>query len=893
VRAEPGSRFGGTILTPVKAIRRFTVRTVLPAPLQPLGELALNLRWSWHPPTKALFQGLDPALWEAVGEDPVALLGALGPDRLAALAEDTETVRRVGEAERDLRDYCDGDRWYQHHAAAARDAGQPAPPAAIAYFSPEFGITAVLPQYSGGLGILAGDHLKAASDLGVPIIGVGLLYRAGYFAQSLTRDGWQEERYPVLDPHGLPISLLREASGEPLKVAVGLPGQRRLVAQVWRAQVGRVPLLLLDSDVEDNEPAERDVTDRLYGGGSEHRLLQEMLLGIGGVRALRAYSRLTGAPAPEVFHTNEGHAGFLGVERIRELTEETGLTFDEAVEAARSATLFTTHTPVPAGIDRFSRDLVAQHFGGDNACPGVPVERVLALGAEDFEGGDPSIFNMAVMGFRLAQRANGVSELHGHVARDMFARLWPGFDEPEVPIGHVTNGVHAPTWVAPEVFELAEREMGPELVENPTDPSRWEAIQHLPDGDIWGVRRLLRARLVEDARRRLRHSWKQRGATGAELGWVDGVLDPDVLTIGFARRVPSYKRLTLMLRDPERLTALLLHPERPVQLVIAGKAHPADDGGKKLIQELVLFADRHDVRHRIVFLPNYDIGMAQALYPGCDVWLNNPLRPLEACGTSGMKAALNGCLNLSILDGWWDEWYDGHNGWAIPSADGVTDPDHRDDLEAGALYDMLEKTVAPLFYGRDADGHPVRWIQMVRHTLQTLGPKVLATRMLRDYVQGLYLPAALSTRALDGAHEGAKELAAWKAKVRAAWPSVRVDHVESAGVADVPEVGSTLELRAFVSLGSLGPSDVDVQVVYGRVDENDRITDTSTVSLRHGEAYEAGRHRYVGEVKLDRPGPFGYTTRVVPAHRLISGPAELGLAALPAEAAGMDSGVLR
>jgi starch phosphorylase len=877
----------------VKAIRRFTVRTVLPAPLEPLGELALNLRWSWDTATKSLFEALDPALWEQVGGDPVALLGALGPDRLAALADDPAVVSRVADAGEDLRAYLEGDRWYQRLADGPSAPGGGTIPAAIAYFSPEFGITAVLPQYSGGLGILAGDHLKAASDLGVPIVGVGLLYRSGYFAQSLSREGWQQERYPVLDPDGLPISLLREDSGDPLKVEVGLPGGRRLVAQVWKAQVGRVPLLLLDSDVEDNELAERDVTDRLYGGGSEHRLLQEMLLGIGGVRALRAFSRLTGAPAPEVFHTNEGHAGFLGVERIRELTEEADLSFAEAVEAARSATLFTTHTPVPAGIDRFARDLVAQHFGGDNACPGVPVGDVLALGAEDYEGGDPSVFNMAVMGFRLAQRANGVSELHGHVAREMFARLWPGFDEPEVPIGHITNGVHAPTWVAPEVFQLARREIGEGLVENPTDISRWEAIQQVSDGDIWAVRRLLRERLVTDVRRRVARSWEQRGASEAELGWVEQVLDPDVLTIGFARRVPSYKRLTLMLRDPERLTALLLDPTRPVQLVIAGKAHPADDGGKKLIQELVRFADEANVRHRIVFLPNYDIEMAQTLYPGCDVWLNNPLRPLEACGTSGMKAALNGCLNLSVLDGWWDEWFDGHNGWAIPTADGVTDADRRDDIEAGALYDLLEQTVAPLFYDRDESGHPVRWIEMVRHTLQTLGPKVLATRMVRDYVLGLYAPAAGSSRALDGDYTGARELAAWKQRVRAAWSGVRVDHVETSGVADAPEVGSTLELRAFVSLGTLTPDDIDVQVVYGRVDESDRISESATLSLRHDETYEGGRHRYVGEVKLDRPGPFGYTTRVVPAHRLISGPGELGLAALPPESAGMDSGVLR
>ncbi len=873
---------------PVKAIRRFAVRTVLPAPLAPLGDLALNLRWSWHQESRELFGSLDPQAWLEVNRDPLRLLGSLGPERLAELAQDTGLVARVEHAAADLHGYCTGDRWYQSLVAAA-SPGQ-APPAAIGYFSPEFGITAVLPQYSGGLGILAGDHLKAASDLGVPIVGVGLLYRAGYFAQSLSREGWQQERYPVIDPDGLPISALREADGSPLAVRIGLPGARTLTAHVWRAQVGRVPLLLLDSDVEANQPAEREVTDRLYGGGSEHRLLQEMLLGIGGVRALRAYSKLTGSPAPDVFHTNEGHAGFLGIERIRELTADAGLSFDDAVEATRAGTLFTTHTPVPAGIDRFSRDLIEQHFGGDNGCPGVPVDRILALGAEDYEGGDPGLFNMAVMGLRLAQRANGVSRLHGHVARDMFKRLWPGFGGEEIPISHVTNGVHAPTWVAPEVFGLAESEVGSELAQEATG---WERIAGVSDDKIWAVRRVLRERLVVDVRSRLRVSWVQRGASDAELRWVDKVLDPDILTIGFARRVPSYKRLTLMLRDSARLRAILLHPERPAQLVIAGKSHPADDGGKKLIQELVRFSDDPAVRHRIVFLPNYDIGMAKALYPGCDVWLNNPLRPLEACGTSGMKSALNGGLNLSVLDGWWDEMFDGHNGWAIPTADGVTDPDHRDELEASALYDLIENTVAPLFYDHSPSGVPERWIEMVRHTLKSLGPKVLASRMVRDYVRGLYQPAFASAQALGGDYAGARELAAWKSKVRAGWAGVAVDHVESAGVAAAPEVGNTLELRGFVSLGSLEPADVDVEVVYGRVDESDQITASEVVSLRHDEAYEAGRHRYVGGIKLVRSGSFGYTTRIVPRHRLLADAAELGLAVLPAESAGMETGDLR
>jgi starch phosphorylase len=870
-------------LSRVRAIRRFTVRTALPEPLAPLGELATNLRWSWHTDTRALFAAIDPDTWEAVGHDPVKLLGAVSPSRLEQLAEDGEFLDRLRTASEDLHRYLTEDRWYQSLGPEA--------PTALAYFSPEFGITAVLPQYSGGLGILAGDHLKAASDLGVPIVGIGLLYRHGYFRQSLSREGWQQERYPVLDPHELPLTLLRERDGNRLTVTVGLPGDRALGAQVWLAQVGRVPLLLLDSDIEDNGPAEREVTDRLYGGNTEHRIQQEMLLGIGGVRAIRAYCRLTGTPEPEVFHTNEGHAGFLGVERIREYVEEQGLTFDAALEAARAGTVFTTHTPVPAGIDRFPRDLVAQHFGGDNASPGVPVGRMLELGAESYDGGDPSVFNMAVMGMRLAGRANGVSRLHGGVSRGMFGGLWPGFDADEVPIGSVTNGVHAPTWTAPEVIDLARREMGARFV---ATAEGWEDVGGIPDQAIFDVSRVLRSRLVDCARRRLRDQWLVRGASEAELGWIDGVLDPDVLMIGFARRVPSYKRLTLMLRDRDRLKSLLLHPDRPVQLVIAGKAHPADDGGKRLIQELVRFTDDPEVRHRIVFLTDYDMALAVDLFPGCDVWLNNPLRPLEACGTSGMKAALNGCLNLSILDGWWDEWYDGGNGWAIPSAGNLDDHDRRDELEAGALYELIENSVAPRFYERDNSGLPARWIEMVRHTLMGLGPKVQATRMVQDYVRQYYAPAAVASRALstDGL-AAAGELAAWKARVRAAWPNVRVDHVEASGAGDGAEVGDTLEVRLFVSLGALTPDDVDVQLVHGRVSEADEMAETRVESLKAAEGYEGGRHRYEGSVALDRSGPFGYTVRILPRHRLLASPAELGLVALPPEPAGMTDGRLR
>ncbi|MET1036540.1 MAG: alpha-glucan family phosphorylase [Arthrobacter sp.] len=862
----------------MKAIRRFTVRTVLPESISGLGTLAANLRWSWHEPTARFFRELDPETWAAVREDPVALLGTFDRARLDALAADERVVEGVGRLSAELRDYLTEPRWYQGLDGSA--------PQAIAYFSPEYGITAALPQYSGGLGILAGDHLKAASDLGVPIIGVGLLYEAGYFKQSLSRDAWQQETYPVLDPHGLPLTMLREDDGTPAMVTLPLPDGRHLRAHIWRADVGRVPLLLLDADVPGNDDAARAITDRLYGGGGDHRLQQELLLGMGGVKALRAYSRITGNPAPEVFHTNEGHAGFLGVERIRELMDA-GLSWSEALTAVRSSTVFTTHTPVPAGIDRFESLQVA-HFLRAGLAPGVPTEDILSLGREDYAGGDPATFNMAVMGLRLAQRANGVAKLHGRVSRGMFAGLWAGFDTEEVPIGSVTNGVHVPTWVDPQVAEFVRGSLGSSDAAEPD----WSRADELPDEDVWALRRRLRSQLIADVRDRLRSSWLKRGAAEAELAWTNGVLDPDVLTIGFARRVPTYKRLTLMLRDPARLKALLLHPERPIQLVIAGKSHPADEAGKKMIQDLVRFTDDPAVRHRIVFLPNYDMRMARTLFPGCDVWLNNPLRPLEACGTSGMKAAINGALNLSVMDGWWDEMYDGDNGWAIPTAPASASPEERDDIEAAALYALIENSVAPRFYGHEetagagaagpsqetGDGVPRQWVRMIKHTLAELGPKVSAERMVQDYVNGLYVPAAGSGRAASrGDFAGARELADFTRRMRAAWSDIVVEHVDSVGISEEPRIGDEFRVNTYIRLGGIEPSDVAVQAVHGSVSESDELTGTSVTELSLAENLGEGRYLFSGKLHLERPGAFGYGVRVVPRHASLASDAELGL----------------
>ncbi len=852
----------------MRALKRLTVRNILPPSLDSLHELALNLRWSWDPETRSLFKAIDPRLWEQT-HDPLRLLGEVSQQRLAELAADPGFVQWVQQRQLNLRDYLQSPSWFD-----TEDQTQVGSITGIAYFSPEFGVTSSLPQYSGGLGILAGDHLKSASDLGVPIIGIGLFYKSGYFRQLLSREAWQLEEYPVCAPDASPVTLLRNKDQSPAVIRVGLPGDRELCAHIWVAQIGRVPLVLLDTDIEVNDPAGREVTDRLYGGGGETRLQQEMLLGIGGIRALRAFCAITGAPEPNVFHTNEGHAGFLGIERIRELVQSgNDIDFDQALEATRANTVFTTHTPVPAGIDRFPIDLMMRYFGGDNAEPGVPVEKVLDLGRED----SGEFFNMAMMGFRLAGRANGVSLLHGKVSRQMFAHLWPGFDPADIPITSITNGVHAPTWVASEIRDLVREEYGI------TDPDlMWECLGDVSMRRFWDIKRSLREALVTMSRERLRQSWTERGAHESELNWTDHVLDPDILTIGFARRVPSYKRLTLMLREPDRLRSLLTHPTHPVQMVIAGKAHPADEGGKELIAQLVRFSDSPDVRNRIVFLPNYDIGMATTLYPGCDIWLNNPIRPLEASGTSGMKAALNGALNLSIMDGWWDELFDGTNGWSIPTAHSSYDSQTRDDFEATAMYDLIESEIAPKFYRRGDDQLPVEWLDMVRHTLRSLGPKVLATRMVKEYVEKLYAPAAVAGEQL-ATHDfgGARELARWKQHVRAEWPHLSIDHVESDVAGSSVSLGETLPIRAYLHVAGLSPSDLVVEAVYGHVDSLDDIEHAQHVTLLPQTDLGGNRWIYSGEIPLQHSGSFGYSVRIIPSHASMPSTADLGLQTVP------------
>ncbi|MDP9222832.1 MAG: alpha-glucan family phosphorylase [Actinomycetota bacterium] len=843
----------------MRAIRSFSVRAAIPESLRPLETIAMNLRWTWNGKARDLFRRLDREAWNRSGHEPLTMLGLVSQARFAEAAADPAFMQLLGSVAGDLERYLNEPRWYQSRGDSTLGT--------VAYFSPEFGVSEALPIYAGGLGVLAGDHLKAASDLGVPLVGVGLLYREGYFRQQLDADGWQQERYSLLDPHAMPLTLLSAPDGGALKIEVVLAGER-CVAQLWSAQVGRTPLLLMDCDVEDNEPEQRTTADRLYAGGSEHRMRQEILLGIGGIRALEAAGY-----KPDVFHSNEGHAGFLGLERIRRLVVDEGLTFAEGLEAVRSTTIFTTHTPVPAGIDIYAVDLFERHFGAFARECNISVEELLALGqvrpgdeAED-EG-----FNMAVMGFRLAGRANGVSKLHGEVSRSIFSSIWPQVPPEEVPIGSITNGVHVSTWLGTEMSELFDDRLPPGWAE--AGDGGWEAITEVPDDELWRERERARSRLVYGIRQRLRVQGSARGASDAELEWTHSAFDPGVLTIGFARRFAQYKRGTLLLSDPERLKRLLLSDSRPIQLVFSGKAHPADDGGKDMIRRLVHFSNDPEIRHRLVFLEDYDLQVARRLCQGVDVWLNHPRRPLEASGTSGMKAALNGVINCSILDGWWDECFDPGNGWAIGAGGSSAELDHQDRIDAAALYDVLEREVIPSFYER-ADGPPARWVKRMKASVATLGPFVTADRMLRDYIEQLYEPAARQGRAMAAeSYERARDLARWKAAVRETWDEIGVAQVQGDTLAG--NVGEERTIAATVRLGTLSADDVSVQLGHGRVGAGGDLVGMRLIDMQP-EHSENGTCTYRGSFVTTGVGLYGFTVRVLPAHPDLINRFDLGL----------------
>jgi starch phosphorylase len=849
----------------MKPIHTFIAIPALPAPLERLRELADNLRWAWHHDTIELFRRLDSVLWEATGHNPVLLLGTIDQSKLEAAASDEGFLAQLERVSQALDAYqADESTWFHRHH---RTVQQPL----VAYFSAEFGVTECLSIFAGGLGVLAGDHLKSASDLGVPLIGIGLLYQQGYFRQYLNEAGWQQEAYEENDFHNLPVTLQRGPDGAPLTVQVPHPG-RQIVAQVWRADVGRVPLYLLDTNISANRPEDRDVTDQLYGGDREMRIRQEMVLGIGGYRALEALGL-----EPTVYHMNEGHSAFLALEHIRCLMESHGLSFAEAREAASAGLVFTTHTPVAAGHDYFSPDLMERYFADFIRAMGLSRRDFLALGRQD-PGNDDEPFCMTILALRLAAYGNGVSRLHGQVSRRMWQGLWPGVPESEIPITHVTNGVHFQSWISRDMKELYERYLGPRWREDVADQEVWQQAEHIAAEELWRTHERRRERLVAFGRRHLRAQLKKRGASETELRVADEVLDPEALTIGFARRFATYKRATLILRDPERLARILNHPGRPVQIIFAGKAHPQDNPGKDLIRQIVDLASEEPFRRRLVFLEDYGMTVTRYLVQGADVWLNTPLRPREASGTSGMKAAANGVLNLSILDGWWDEAYQPEVGWAIGRKETYEDRDYQDQVEAEALYGLLEQDVVPAFYDRGADGLPRRWIHRMKADIKSLCHFFNTHRMVGAYTERFYLPLDAHYRHLmaDGMAR-ARALAAWKARVRKSWPQVQVGAVDADVLTEV-QVGSEFQVQARVHLGTLTPEDVAVELYIGRVDASGDVVDARAMPMEPAEPVDEGTYLYrTRAITCPSSGLHGYTLRLLPHHPDLTTPFLPGL----------------
>jgi starch phosphorylase len=844
-------------------LRQYHVTPSLPASLACLQELAYNLRWAWDHDTIELFRRLDRDLWETVYHNPVLMLGTVDQKRLTEAANDEAFLAHMDRVWKDLQDYMASAAWFGKAHPEFKGIS-------IAYFSAEFGLTEALPTYAGGLGILAGDHLKSASELGLPLTGVGLLYQQGYFRQYLNVDGWQQETYPTNDFYNLPLRPALDAQGHPVVVHLEFPG-RLVKVNVWRVQVGRTPLLLLDTNIPENSPADQKITNALYGGDREARIQQEIVLGIGGVRALHAMGI-----SPTVFHMNEGHSAFLALERARIYKERHGLSYREARQATCAGNLFTTHTPVPAGFDLFDAELVRKYFEDYAQRLGLDFSHFMAFGR--MHASDKAApLNMAVLASKHSSYTNGVSQLHGLITRRMVQSVWSGFPESEVPVSHVTNGVHPRSWISQEMSELLNRYLGPRWLEDPADVAVWNRVDRIPDEELWRTHERRKERLVAYARRRLVSQLQRAGASQLELSLAAGALNSEALTLGFARRFATYKRATLLLRDTERLKRILNQDGRPVQILFAGKAHPRDEAGKEFIKEIVHFSREADVRRKIVFLEDYDMAVARYLVQGVDVWLNTPRRPMEASGTSGMKVLANGGLNLSVLDGWWCEAYDLETGWAIGRGEVYSDHEYQDRVEGNAFYNLLENEVVPLYYSRDLDGLPRRWVAKMKASMRRLCPVFNTNRMVAEYTERFYLPAAIRYgRLTENNAQHAKEMVRWRTHTCQHWKDVRVETVESPESAAY-SVGSKLPVKATVHLGQIEPKDVSVQIYHGPLDSDRRLLRGMAVDMKWKSSIGDGLHLYEGEVPCSESGLCGYTVRVLPFQENAILPYELPL----------------
>ena len=843
----------------MQTLQLFTIAPAVPEKLRFLEALARNLWWSWNPDATELFRRINRELWKETKLNPVLFLSRVSQDQLTALAADESFMAHLGRVR----------QAFEKETLQPADTRSPvyAPGDCIAYFCAEFGVHESLPLFAGGLGALAGDHLKAASNMGLPLVAVGLLYRQGYFRQYLNNDGWQQETYPENEIHNLPLERVLKPDGNPLTVHIPAPGHA-LHAAVWKVLVGRIPLVLLDSNIPDNPPDWRDVTCQLYGGDHRTRLLQEILLGIGGLRALYEMGL-----EPQVCHMNEGHSAFISLERLARLMGNHGLDKKTALEIIVRTNVFTTHTPVAAGHDEFHVDMLRPFFEALHESLHTTVDDLLSLGRAA-HAADSAPVSMTILALRLSQYCNGVSRLHGTVARRMWAHLWPGRPEDEVPITSITNGVHSPSWLSPENILLFDRYLGPQWHIKPGDAAMLERIDQIPDEELWRAHELSRSCLIRECREWMARQMHRRNAGKAELEAAKSVLDPAILTIGFARRFATYKRAGLFLHDAARFEALLTG-ETPIQVIFAGKAHPRDNEGKDIIRQIVHFSRRAQVRHRIIFIEDYDIDVARFLVQGVDVWLNTPRRPLEASGTSGMKAAINGALNVSILDGWWDEAYAPERGWSIGQREEYQDAGYQDVVESQALYNLLESDVIPCFYTRSSDHLPVPWVKMMKAAIKMAFVGFSSHRMVREYEERFYIPALQRSRALwaDNAAE-AHALVKQHARLARLWPQIRTGHPAAQAELGCLRVGDAFAVTVPVHLGELHPDDVVVELYYGQLNMKGAITASHrqpmTASRKtdlpaEGPA-QAGDGQHIFECRLEcrTTGRYGFTARIMP-----------------------------
>ena len=844
---------------------RITVNPQLPKRIEKLGDIANNLWWAWNTEFLKLFQKIDMDLWEQCNKNPVKFLRQVSQESLEKVTRDKNFLNEYDKIADNFEDYINSkNTWFNNKYPENKND-------LIAYFSAEYGLDETIPIYSGGLGILSGDHLKAASDLGIPLVGVGLLYKNGYFNQRINGYGQQETEYTNIDLYDLPINPVKDEKGEDLTIYVKFP-KRRLYLKVWQINVGRVKLYLLDSDIPKNNPEDRDVTLRLYGGDQEMRIRQEIVLGMAGVNLLTKYLGLK----PTVYHMNEGHSAFLNLEIIKDIIAEKQVTFEVAKDIASSKTVFTTHTPVPAGNDIFPIDLVEKYFQNFWPRLGITREEFLKLGMKpgpDLDSG----FNMGILALKIAGKKNGVSKLHGAVSRELFGDVWPNIAANESPIGYVTNGIHTCTWLAPKLKELYNKYLVPYWQDNMYQDSIWEKIKNIPDEKLWNVHIERKKKLLNLVKENTTERLRRSGYSYESINEIVSKLNPEALTIGFARRFATYKRATLIFKDLERITQIMNNTDRPIQLIFAGKAHPADKEGQDLIKYIHEVSMMPQFKGKIFLLENYNIAMSRYLVSGVDVWLNNPRRPMEASGTSGQKASVNGVVNFSVLDGWWAEGYNQKNGWSIGTNKEYSSYEEQDRADSDSIYYTLENKIIPIYYDKDSNGISKSWMELMKNSIMSTGGKYSTARMLVDYTNQFYIPLCNLTKKYYDNVDNVAEYNAWKKDLYKNWKDIKItqgNNLENVTV----DAGKNLEVECEVDLPNIDVENITAEVYYGKILENGIVESVNIIPMKLKKAdSENKKYYYTAKIELTTGGNYGYTFRVMPKNKMILEPANLDL----------------